>query len=301
MVAGERVSRAGEEGGSPLARIARMELSAAERRIVEYLLSESDVVLSGISARDLAARTRTSRSSVDRLAKRLGYGGLKALRQALLHESRAITRRGGKGAAGRALEPVLLPSDGMGEIAHKIFHSAAIRAMRLADILSHSPELVRLVEAFERAGTIQVFGAGASAVVALDMHQRLLRLGLPINFAADHHQQIAFASLMQPGDLAIAISYSGRTRPTKQAVGVARERGATVAAVVGLPKTPIGDIADIAVVMPPGVSLFGTDAVMTRILEMMFNEVLFHCLATRNPALRENVGRIERLLSQERE
>jgi hypothetical protein len=39
---------------------------------------------------------------------------------------------------------------------------------------------------------------------------------------------------------------------------------------------------------------------MTRILEMMFNEVLFHCLALQNPQMRENVARIERTLGAER-
>jgi hypothetical protein len=39
---------------------------------------------------------------------------------------------------------------------------------------------------------------------------------------------------------------------------------------------------------------------MTRILEMMFNEVLFHCLALQNPPMLENVTRIERILGGER-
>lgn len=70
---------------------------------------------------------------------------------------------------------------------------------------------------------------------------------------------------------------------------------------MGLNATPLGDIADIGVITPPGISPFGTDAVMTRILEMMFNEVLFHCLALRNPEMRANVDRIEALLSIERQ
>jgi DNA-binding MurR/RpiR family transcriptional regulator len=139
-----------------------------------------------------------------------------------------------------------------------------------------------------------------SAVVAFDMHQRLLRLGVPINFAEDHHNQIALASLMNPGDIAIAISYSGRTKPTLQAAEVARKRGATIAAILGKSGSPLGELADIRIVTPPGVSLFGTDAVMTRLLEMTFNEVLFHCLALQNPRMLENVTRIERTLGGDR-
>jgi len=284
---------------SLLARVSRMTFSPAERRIVEYLLSVAEFEIAGLTSAELAERTGTSRSSIDRLAKRLDYSGLREMRRALLRESRSMHTPVSQAAAA-AREPAIVPSDGMAEIAYKVFHNAAIRAMKFAEILSRSPELEALVARLEAAPNVQVFGAGASAVVARDMHQRLLRLGVRINAAEDHHQQIAFASLMQPGDLAVAVSYSGRTRPVLQAARIANERGAAVAAVLGVGASPLGELADIRIVTPPGVSLFGTDAVMTRILEMMFNEVLFHCLALRDPRLRENVDRIEALLDSER-
>lgn len=282
---------------SLLTRVSQMQFSRAERRIVEYLLSISEYEIVGATSIDLARRTRTSRSTIDRLSRRLGYSGIKEMRLALLQESRSM-HAPLIGAA--SVEPAIVASDGMAEIAYKVFHSASIRALRFAEILSTSPQLQKLVQALQAASNVQVFGAGASAVVALDMHQRLLRLGVRINFAEDHHQQIAFASLMAPGDLAIAISYSGRTRPTLQAAQIALDNGATVAAVLGVSGSPLEELAQIRIVTPPGVSLFGADAVMTRILEMMFNEVLFHCLALQNPGMRENVARIERTLGAER-
>jgi len=284
---------------SLLARVSRMSFSPAERRIIEYLLSIAEFEVASLTSTELAERTGTSRSSIDRLAKRLDYSGLREMRQALLRDSRSTHTPVSEAAT--AHQPAIVPSDGMAEIAYKVFHNASIRAMKFAEILSRSPELEALVRAIEAAPNVQVFGAGASAVVAHDMHQRLLRLGVRINFSEDHHQQMAFAALMEPGDLAVAISYSGRTKPVLRAARIAKERGATVAAVMGLNATPLGDIADIGVITPPGISLFGTDAVMTRILEMMFNEVLFHCLALRNPDLRANVDRIEALLGVERQ
>lgn len=127
-----------------------------------------------------------------------------------------------------------------------------------------------------------------------------MRLGIRISFSEDHHNQIAAASLMEKGDLAIAISYSGRTRPTLHAARVAKSRGATLAAILGLPGSGLEGIADIPIVTPPGINLFGTDAVMTRVLEMIFNEVLFHCLAFGNHKMMENVSRVEEDLGQER-
>ncbi len=281
---------------SLLGRISRMTFSSAERRVVEWLLSVAEYDVAGLSSERIAEQTRTSRSTVDRLCKRLGYSGLKELRRALLGESRNMQGPiSGSGMSGR-----IDPSDSFSEIAYKVFHSASVRALRFADLLSQSTELERMVGAIRDANSVQVFGVGASAVVALDLHQRLLRLGVRINFSEDHHNQIAAASVMRPGDLAIAISFSGRTRATLHAARTAKATGATIAAVIGVPGSPLEDVADIPVLTPPGINLFGTDAVMTRVLELMFNEVLFHCLAFGNPSMMENVARVETDLGNER-
>lgn len=282
--------------GSLLHRVSRMTFSAAEKRVVEWLLSVAEYEVAGLASAEIAARTSTSRSTVDRLCKRLGYSGMRELRRALLRESRSLQGP----VSSEAIAEKIAPSDSFIEIAYKVFHSASVRALRFADLLSQSPELERIVDAIRAASAVQVFGVGGSAVVALDLHQRLLRLGIRINFSEDHHNQIAAASVMAPGDLAIAISYSGRTRATLHAARIARSRGATIAAILGLPGSPMEEIADIPILTPPGINLFGTDAVMTRALEMMFNEVLFHCLAFGSPEMMENATRVEADIGRER-
>lgn len=284
------------DNGSLLHRVSRMTFSAAEKRVIELLLSIAEYEVAGLTSMGIAERARTSRSTVDRLCKRLGYRGLKELRRALLIESRGMQAPVASGTASDAIAQ----SDSFAEIAYKVFHTASVRALRFADLLSHSRELDRLVNAIKDAKSIQVFGAGGSAVVALDLHQRLMRLGIRISFSEDHHNQIAGASLMEPGDLAIAVSYSGRTRQTLHAARIAKARGATLAAVIGVSKSSLEEIADIPIITPPGINLFGADAVMTRALEIMFNEVLFHCLAFGNARMMQNVSRIEEDLRGER-
>ena len=73
-----------------------------------------------------------------------------------------------------------------------------------------------------------------------------------------------------------------------------------LAAILAKAQSPLGDIADLKVLTPPGVGLFGTDASMTRILQMMLNEVLFHCLAVKNVGLLENAQRIDAVLNSEK-
>jgi DNA-binding MurR/RpiR family transcriptional regulator len=283
--------------GSFIARAAAMELHAAERRLVEYLLSIPEYELATATSAQLAERAQTSRSTLDRLARKFGFAGHKQLRKALLQDSRAMKAQVGSGPT---LEPTITKADRPADIAFKVFNSASVRALKFAELLAGSSALDELVEAVLKARTIQIFGAGASAVVGLDMHQRLLRLGLAINFAEDAHTQIALAALMRRGDLAICISYSGQTKSTVRAAEVARGQGAFVAGVLGAAESPLAALTHIKVLSPPGVGLFGSDAVMTRILQVMFNEALFHCLAIRRDDLLENVHRIDAVLNEEK-
>ena len=296
MKRSQQASEAGEVGGL-LARVAGAELSAAERRLVNYLLSVPDYDLASTTSAELALRTSTSRSTIDRLARRFGFAGHRELRNGFLQDSHAM--RATVGSSG-PLDPEIRPGDSSADVAFKVFNSASVRALRFSELLASSNGLDALVEALLSARAIRLFGAGASAVVAMDLHQRLLRLGLAITFDGDAHTQIALAALMRPGDLAIAISYSGRTKSTLRAVEVACSQGARVAAILGAVDSPIAAAAELRILTPPGVGLFGNDAVMTRILQMMFNEVLFHCLALRSGDLLDNAQRIDTVLNEEK-
>jgi DNA-binding MurR/RpiR family transcriptional regulator len=285
------------DDGSLMDRLSRADLSAVERRLIETLFSLAEYDLATLTVAELAGKAGASRATIDRLAHRFGYAGQRDLRHALLRESRAM-----KAGVDEMESPgsEIVASDGPLEIAYKIFSNASVRALKFAELLSQTGELEQLVSDIYEARHIRIFGAGASAVVGLDMHQRLLRLGLQIDFAQDAHTQMAQAALMKPGDLAIGISFSGLTRTTVETASTAKERGAKLVAIVAEAHSPLAQLADTLILTPPGVGLFGTDAVMTRILQMMFNEVVFHCLAVRDGTLLENVRMIDRALNAEK-
>lgn len=280
-----------------MARLSSANLSAAERRLTEHLLSLAEYDLATLTAADLADRAGSSRATIDRLARKFGYAGQRELRHALLRGSRAMKARVDEI---KSTSPTIVDGDGPAEIAFKVFNNASVRALKFAELLSRSSELERLVDAVFAARSIEIFGAGSSAVVGMDMHQRLLRLGLPIGFAQDSHTQMAQAAMMGPSDLGIAISYSGATRSTVLAAQTARAKGARIAGIIAKPQSLLGELCDVHILTPPGVGLFGTDAVMTRILQMMFNEVLFHCVAMRDQRLLENVRAVDEALNAEK-
>lgn len=278
-------------------RIASASLTAGERRIGEYLLSIPEHALATLTAEQLADATETSRSTVARLASSLGYRGFRALRNDLLIQSRSLK---GRVSTHEASEIELSEADAPSDVAYKVFNAASVRSLRFAEMLAAADAFPKVIEAFRSARTIMLAGAGSSALVALDMQQRLMRLGLNINFAEDHHTQLAQAALATPEDLVVCVSFSGSTRLVVRVAEIARGRGATTVGILARDESPLAELCDLKILTPPGVGLFGTDAVMTRLLQMMFNEVLFHCLMLRDASLAENVDRINEVLDAEK-
>lgn len=68
------------------------------------------------------------------------------------------------------------------------------------------------IEAIQRAKHICLFGVGASALIALDLQYKLLRINKSAFMHLDSHMQLSTAAHIEAEDVAIAISYAGKTR-----------------------------------------------------------------------------------------
>jgi RpiR family transcriptional regulator, carbohydrate utilization regulator len=87
------------------------------------------------------------------------------------------------------------------------------------------------VAALGSARRVYFFGVGAgSGLVAQDAALRLLRLDIAASAFIDAHLQRLYAGLLEPGDVAFAISQSGRSVEVNESIQIAKERGATTIA-----------------------------------------------------------------------
>ena len=78
---------------------------------------------------------------------------------------------------------------------------------------------------------MDIYGVGASGFVAQDLHQKLHRIGL-LSFAwPDAHAALTSAALLGPTDVAVAISHTGTTIDTIEALALAERCGATTIAI----------------------------------------------------------------------
>jgi D-arabinose 5-phosphate isomerase GutQ len=135
------------------------------------------------------------------------------------------------------------------------------------------------VAATAAARRVDVFGVGASAVVALDLQQKLHRIGLIAYQWSDTHAALTAAALLDERDVAIGISHTGATRDTVEVLDEAASRGALTIGVTSVPRSPLAEVADLLLVTSARETTFRSGATASRIAALSVVDVLFVAVA----------------------
>ena len=91
--------------------------------------------------------------------------------------------------------------------------------------------IAALAEACRSGRRIEFYGVGNSGIVAQDAQHKFFRLGVTAIACSDGHVQVMSATMLKPGDCAVIISNSGRSRDLLDVAEIARRKGATVIAI----------------------------------------------------------------------
>ncbi|WP_438947950.1 MurR/RpiR family transcriptional regulator, partial [Streptomyces durbertensis] len=187
----------------------------------------------------LAERTGTSEATVVRTSRVLGYPGYRDLRLALA----GLAAQQASGAAPSVTADINV-DDPMPDVINKL---AQDERRTLADTAAclDPVQVEAAATALAAARRIDVYGVGASGLVAQDLTQKLLRIGLLAHAHSDPHLAVTNAVQLRAGDVAVAVTHSGRTVDVIEPLRVAFERGATTVVITGRPDGEINSYADL--------------------------------------------------------
>ncbi|GAA2791758.1 MurR/RpiR family transcriptional regulator [Saccharopolyspora taberi] len=261
---------------SPLIRIRSLlpGLARAEQRVANIVLADPASVARR-SITEVAEAAGTSETTVTRFCKAIGVGGYPDLRIALAADTARTSSRD------RDLGSDIGPDDDIGKIIEKVSYADAKAVEETADQLD-SEILRRLVDAVAQARRIDVYGVGASAFVALDLQQKLHRIGLTCFAWSDTHNALTSAAVLRPGDVAVGISHTGATTETVEALQVAGKRGATTAALTNFARSPITEVADHVLTTAVRETTYRSGAMASRIGQLTVIDCLFIGVAQRH-------------------
>ncbi|NAZ88632.1 MurR/RpiR family transcriptional regulator, partial [Kineococcus indalonis] len=216
--------------------------TASGARVLRALL-EDPAGAAQLTVTGLAGRAGTSEATVVRTARALGFAGYPQLRLAL------AAAAGGAARAASAEEPVALITGDLaegGDLAAVVATLAALEreAVTATATALDAAVLAAAAAALAGARVVDCYGVGVSALVARHVDLGASRLGLVSRLRTEPHAALVSSALLRPGDAAVVVSHSGRTREVLAAAGRARERGARVVAVTGSATGPLARTAD---------------------------------------------------------
>jgi DNA-binding MurR/RpiR family transcriptional regulator len=250
-------------------------LVPSQHRVAEVILADPAGATT-LTITELATAAGTSETTVLRLCHVLDVSGYRQLRVALAAEGGRAQGR----AEDRDVGPDISVSDTLDDVIAKITHADTEAIADTARLLDRAA-LAAVVSAIVDAPRIDVFGVGASAFVAMDLQQKLHRIGL-ISFGwADQHAALTAAALTGPGSVAIAVSHTGATRDNVETIEVARARGATTVALTSVPRSPLAEIVDHRLITASRETTFRTGAMASRIAALSVVDVLLVAVAQR--------------------
>ncbi|CAB3791355.1 HTH-type transcriptional regulator HexR [Paraburkholderia caffeinitolerans] len=198
-------------------------LRPAERKVAEMVLADIDFAMRA-SITELALRAEVSEPSVTRFCRAVGAHGLRDFKMRLAQSAAGgMPFAAAREVASGDLTPASTLFDRVTEqVVQGVQHARA----------SLDPAVFEAaVAALASARRVYFFGVGAgSGLVAQDAALRLLRLDIAASAFTDAHLQRLYAGLLEPGDVAFAISQSGRSVEVNESIQIAKERGATTIA-----------------------------------------------------------------------
>jgi RpiR family carbohydrate utilization transcriptional regulator len=199
-------------------------LPPAEQRVARLLLADPRSFAT-LPVGELADRAHTSKPTVVRFCRSVGYDGLADFKLKL-----AGSVNEGVPFVHRAVDD----DDKAGDIAVKVVDNAVAALLRYRNAAA-GQAIERAIAALAQAGRdgrrIEFYGVGNSGIVAQDAQHKFFRLGVRSAAVSDGHVQVMSATLLGPGDCAVIISNSGRSKDLLDVADIARRKGATVIAI----------------------------------------------------------------------
>jgi len=195
-------------------------LPPAEQRVAKLLLVDARAFAS-LPVTELADRAHVSKPTVVRFCRSVGYDGLADFKLKL-----AGSVNEGVPFVHRAVDE----DDKPAELIVKVVDNAVAALLHYRnDAASHAFEraIAALAESARNRRRIEFYGVGNSGIVAQDAQHKFFRLGINTSANSDGHVQLMSATMLEPGDCAVIISNSGRSRDLIDAAEIARKKGAT--------------------------------------------------------------------------
>ena len=246
------------------------QLPDSERKIAEYIL-ENPYEVVNCKVNDLANKTNSSGAAVIRLCKSLGLTGFQDLKVRIAGDLGKPSETGYRD----------IEQEETAEMIVQKTLNNSIQSLRDSSEVINYEELKKAIEALLKARNVHFFGIGASAIIALDAQQKLLRINKSATAFSDAHLVATLIANAEPEDIVFTISFSGETNEVIEVTKLAKEQGVKTISLTKYGPSSVASLADINLYTSYSKEApFRSAATSSRLAQLFIIDILFLSMAT---------------------
>lgn len=241
-------------------------LKPMERKVAEFIIDRPEEVVN-LSVQKLASLADVSEATIIRLCRSLNFKGFQELKLRLAAD---LSDHAEPLSSYQEIE-----IDGpVSELVESISHNNMRSIQDTMSVLS-SQELETAIDAMYRARKIVLFGIGASAVIAMDLKQKLTRINYWCETGLGLDELKTLAANLDERDVAFGISYSGETQEVVDSLQLARKNGAATISLTRFGSNPVAIAAETNLFTSSLENSIRSGAMASRIAQLNVIDILY--------------------------
>ncbi|NOU93921.1 SIS domain-containing protein [Paenibacillus sp. LMG 31456] len=261
------------KGGLISLKAAISSLKPTERKAAQYILEHPEEVVN-TSVQRVAVLAGVSEATLIRLCRSLNFKGFQEMK---LRIAADMTENKDEFDSYQEIQ-----IDGpISELVASISHNNMRSIQDTLTVLSNE-SLEKAINVLSKAKKIVIFGVGASAVIAMDLKQKLTRINYWCETGLGVDEQATLAANMDERDVAFGISYSGQTKDVIHSLELAKENGAVTLSLTRFGSNPVASAAEINLFTSSLENSIRSGAMASRIAQLNVIDILYVGIARKD-------------------
>ncbi|MBC1743605.1 MurR/RpiR family transcriptional regulator [Listeria welshimeri] len=241
-------------------------LSKSEQKVAQLILSNPDEV-ENLSINDLAVMASVGESTIVRFARKIGLTGFQDLKIALVKYQTSQKQN------------ITDESNEAKDLVYRQF----VDGLQDTKGFIEQEKLEQAAKLIHNAEHIYILSVGTSAFIAMQLSNRLKRLGKFVEFVPDGHLQSIYVTMIKKTDVVMGISKSGNTKEVIQNIELASQSGASVITLTNFINSKISQIGDVSLVASSKEFLSDAGSFSAEVSQLYLLDTLIKALVDINP------------------
>ena len=244
-------------------------LSPAEAQVRDVIIEDPRSVLNS-TVYELAEAAYTSPSTVSRLCKRVGISGYASLRLLLAEEVHHLETIDLDYLDTTTIEP----TDSPAEVVEKLT-SISVKTIQETHELVDMDALAQAVSLLHAATIVDLYGIGASLLVAMDAESKFTRVGKCSIIHQHYDRQKVQVINSGPTHVGIIVSYSGESPEMKVIARILKDNGTPIISITKSDKNSVSRMATCRLFVTARESLQRAGAMASRTAQLYMVDLLY--------------------------